>query len=202
MVFPIAHRINTIEDSNSIPESIGIEFDVHAYGSDLVVTHDPCCNGIKLQKFLKHNKQRFCAINIKEEGIEEEVINLALDIGLKRFFLFDVNLPQIYRLGSQYRNFLCLRISEFENPNLEELRFFSSYLWVDSFKGGFWMDQKQLKKAKKLDYSLCFVSPELHKPIVKKQIEFCRQVKRNINLLNNMDSVCTKDYKIYLADWQ
>ena len=87
MVFPIAHRINTIEDSNSIPESIGIEFDVHAYGSDLVVAHDPYCNGIKLVKFLKHNKERFCAINIKEEGIEEEVINLALDIGLKRFFL-------------------------------------------------------------------------------------------------------------------
>ena len=201
MVIPIAHRINTIEDSNSIPRNIGIEFDVHAYGSELVVSHDPFCNGVKLKNFLKHNKDRFCAINIKEEGIEKDVINLSLSLGLNSFFLFDVNLPQIYKLGDNYRNFLCLRISEYEKPNLEELKSFSKYLWVDSFKGKFWMNQEEIMYFKQLDYNLCFVSPELHKPIIKKQLEFSRDLKRNINFFDNMDSVCTKDYKIYFSDW-
>ena len=74
MIVPIAHRINTIEASNSIPESVGIEFDVHAYGSDLIVSHDPCTKGVKLKTFLEKNKNRLCAINIKEEGIETEMI--------------------------------------------------------------------------------------------------------------------------------
>ena len=201
MVLPIAHRINTIEDSDSIPRGIGIEFDVHAYGSELVVSHDPFCRGVKLHNFLKHNKDRFCAINIKEEGIEKKVIDLSLKIGLKNFFLFDVNLPQICKLGDRYRNFLCLRISEYEKPNLKELKNFSRYIWVDSFKGKFWMSQEEISNLKQLNFNLCFVSPELHRPIIKKQIEFSRDVKRNHNLFDSMDSVCTKDYKIYFSDW-
>ena len=128
MIVPIAHRINTIEDSKSIPLSIGIEFDVHAYGTELVVSHDPFCKGVKLNNFLKQNKDRFCAINIKEEGIEKDVIEMSLNLGLERFFLFDVNLPQICKIGEKYSNFLCIRISEYEKPNLEDLKNFSRYL--------------------------------------------------------------------------
>ena len=201
MVIPIAHRINTIEDSNSVPRSIGIEFDVHAYGSELVVSHDPFCKGVKLKNFLKHNKERFCAINIKEEGIEKEVIDLSLSLGMNNFFLFDVNLPQICKLGERYKNFLGLRISEYEKPNLEELRNFSRYLWIDSFKGQFWLNKEEILNLKRLEFNLCFVSPELHRPIIKKQLEFSRDLKRNYNLFGKMDSVCTKDYKIYFADW-
>ena len=201
MVTPIAHRINTIEDSDCIPSSIGIEFDVHAFGSELIVNHDPFCNGTKLRKFLKHNKNRLCAINIKEEGIEIEVIKICKELGLKKFFLFDVNTPQIFKLGKDYNEHLCLRISEFEKPNLKELRDFSRYLWVDTFKGNFWMSREEIISIKKLDYNFCFVSPELHKPLIKDQIEFSRIIKSNINLFNNMDSVCTKDYKIYFREW-
>ena len=122
MVLPIAHRINTIEESNSLPSCIGIEFDVHSYGNELIVAHDPFVKGIKLVKFLENNKNRLCAINIKEDGIEERVLDLSIKIGIEQFFLFDVNFPQIYKLGNKYQNHLCLRISEFEKPFIEKLR--------------------------------------------------------------------------------
>ena len=97
-----------------------------------------------MKKFIGFNKNRFCAINIKEEGIEKEVIDLSISLGLKNFFIFDINFPQILKLGSIYNNYLCLRLSEFEKPKLKELREFCSNLWIDTFKGGFWMSIKEL----------------------------------------------------------
>ena len=201
MVRPIAHRINTIEDSDSIPKSVGIEFDVHAYGNELIVAHDPFIKGVKLKKFLEHNKNRLCAINIKEDGIEKEVLELSIALGLERFFLFDVNFPQIYKLGNQHRKHLCLRLSEFEKPLLERLSDFTSYLWIDTFNGKFWMTKKEIINMKDLKYNLCFVSPELHIPNIKKQIEFSKKIKENIQLFDDKDSICTKDYKIYSRYW-
>ena len=58
MITPIAHRINTIEGSNSIPNSIGIEFDVRAYGSELIVSHDPFIKGVKLKNKFVRTKGR------------------------------------------------------------------------------------------------------------------------------------------------
>ena len=201
MILPIAHRINTVEDSISLPSAIGIEFDVHAYGKELIVAHDPFIKGVKLEKFLKTNKNRFCAINIKEDGIEKEVIELSIGLGLKDFFLFDVNFPQIYRLGQEYKKHMCIRISEYEKPPLEELRDYSNYLWIDSFNGKFWMNDKEIIEIKNLKYSMCFVSPELHTPNVKKQIKFSKTINENIHFFDEHDHICTKDYKIYSRYW-
>tara|TARA_Y100001978_G_C23607595_1_gene391918 strand:+ start:394 stop:999 length:606 start_codon:yes stop_codon:yes gene_type:complete len=201
MILPIAHRINSLEDARSLPKTVGVEFDVHAYGKDLIVAHDPFSQGIKLNKFLEFNKNRLCAINIKEEGIEREVIQLSQSLGVKDFFLFDVNFPQVFRLGNLYKKHLCIRLSEFEKPKLSELKNYCSYLWIDTFKGEFWMSEKELIHAKSLEYNLCFVSPELHVPNIKKQIQFSKKINDNITLLDEKDVVCTKDYKIYSTYW-
>ena len=91
---------------------------------------------VKLVKFLENNKNRLCAINIKEDGIEERVLDLSIKVSMF-VFLFDVNFPQIYKLVNKYQNHLCLRISEFEKPFIEKLRKFASYLWIDTFNGEF-----------------------------------------------------------------
>ncbi len=201
MIRPIAHRINNLELSDALPCSVGIEFDVHAYGKELIVAHDPHIHGVNFKKFIGLNKNRFCAINIKEEGIEKEVIDLSIDLGLENFFIFDVNFPQILKLGSIYKNYLCLRVSEFEKPKLSELRDFCSNLWIDTFSGQFWMSEDELNYVKDLKYNLCFVSPELHKPNVAHQLKFAKTLKQNIKFLDSNDRVCTKDYKIYSAHW-
>lgn len=201
MITPIAHRINTIDAANSIPKPIGIEFDVRAYGTDLVVSHDPYIKGIRLKHFLEKNKHRFCAINIKEEGIEQDVIEMSMALGIKNFFLFDVNFPQLFRLPNIYKKHLCLRISEFEKPFLDELTDLCKYLWIDTFGGNLWISDEEIIYLKKLKFNLCFVSPELHRPVVKKQLEFAKKFKVKIDLFDDMDTICTKDYKIYSRYW-
>ena len=201
MITPIAHRINSIEAANSIPSSVGIEFDVRAYNSDLIVSHDPFIKGVKLKTFLEKNTDRLCAINIKEEGIERDVIEISKNLGVKNFFLFDVNFPQVFKLANEYKKHLCLRISEFEKPLLSEVNELCTYLWIDTFGGDFWISKEQIKYLKKLQFNLCFVSPELHRPVVKKQIEFAKNFKNNIELFDEKDTICTKDYKIYSEYW-
>ena len=60
------------------------------------------------------------------------------------------------------------------------------------------MSREEIKYVKDLKYKLCFVSPELHKPRLKKQIKFTRELKKNIEFFDSMDSICTKDYNLYL----
>ena len=59
------------------------------------------------------------------------------------------------------------------------------------------MSREEIKYLKDLKYKLCLVSPELHRPRVKKQIEFAREFKKNIDFFDDMDSICTKDYNLY-----
>ena len=96
---------------------------------------------------------------------------------------------------------MCIRISEFEKPVLQELRDYSSYLWIDTFNGEFWISEQELIEIKKLNYTMCFVSPELHIPNIKRQMEFSKRIKQNIHFFDENDYICTKDYKIYSSYW-
>ena len=46
MINKIAHRILDFEKLCNLPDNIGIEFDVHAYGRELVIAHDAFNNGL------------------------------------------------------------------------------------------------------------------------------------------------------------
>ena len=41
------------------------------------------------------------------------------------------------------------------------------------------MSENEIKHVKELNYSLYFVSPELHSPNIKSQIEFSKNLKQN-----------------------
>ena len=63
------------------------------------------------------------------------------------------------------------------------------------------MSDEEIIYIKKLKYNLCFVSPELHEPNIKRQIDFSKMVKKKVAFFDDKDSICTKDYKIYSTYW-
>jgi len=197
MITPVAHRINSLEASLDLPKEVGIEFDVHAYKNELVVAHDAFRDGVKLSSLLEISKDRLCAINVKEEGIEEKIIELSYAIGVKSFFLFDVNFPQIYRFGEKYSQHFCLRLSQLEKPSLSECRSLAKFLWIDTFNGEFWMNDEDIKYLKSLGYNLCFVSPELHRPPKGDHEQFILELKNILKYLDPMDSICTKHIDLW-----
>ncbi len=192
MILKIAHRICNLEDYYKLPQEVGLEFDLHAYGNKIVVAHDAFCNGINFCEFISEVKDRFLAINIKEEGIEEMVFDILSKEMCKRFFLFDVSVPQIFRLGKKYSRNFAFRLSQIEQINLEFCRQYADFIWIDTFDGSFWLNKDLILKLKNLSFNLCFVSPELHKPPLGDYKEFNKKLNSYISLLDNNDMVCTK----------
>ena len=195
MILKIAHRISNIEDYYKLPQKVGLEFDLHAYGNQIVVSHDAFCNGIKFCDFISIVKDRFLAINIKEEGIEERVFDILSKEMCTNFFLFDVSVPQIFRLGKRYSKHFAFRLSQIEQINYKFCREYADFIWIDTFDGSFWLNKDLILELKNLSFKLCFVSPELHKPPLGDFKIFNKKLDSYNCLLDNNDMVCTKYYK-------
>ncbi len=192
MIFKIAHRILNLEALDKVPLSWGIEFDVHAFGKNLVIAHEPFLDGILFSDFISQTKGRFLAVNIKEEGIEEIVISELKNKNISNFFLFDVTTPQVFRLGEKHSKVLAIRYSQLEKIDLLESRKFAKYLWLDTFNGAFWLDKKLIREIKNLGFNICFVSPELHRPPLGNKNIFYKNLLKHENIFDEGDSICTK----------
>jgi len=92
----IAHRINTIEELQELPPDYGVEIDIRAYNGRLILSHDPYQDGEALEEFLAEVGNRFVVFNIKESGIEDDVVDLAARYEVTEYFLLDVEFPYIY----------------------------------------------------------------------------------------------------------
>lgn len=195
MLKKIAHRILDFKSLKNIPKDIGIEFDVHSYGENLVITHDAFCDGIHFEQFIGKTDNRFLAVNIKEEGIEERVLDFLLKINYSNFFLFDVSVPQIFRLGKKHSNHLAFRISQIEKIDYEYCRKFARYIWLDTFDGTFWPKKELIVELKRLSYQICFVSPELHRPPIGDHLIYQNKLLEFESIIGNKDLICTKYYQ-------
>ena len=49
----IVHRKNNLGSLELTPKKYGIEIDIRTYSGELIIMHDPFCNGIKLNDWLK-----------------------------------------------------------------------------------------------------------------------------------------------------
>ncbi|MBN2368844.1 hypothetical protein JXC34_07510 [Candidatus Woesearchaeota archaeon] len=157
----IIHRINTIEELKKIPKDCGVEIDVRAYGDKLILNHEPHADGEDLRAYLTYYDHAFIIFNIKEDGIEEEVINLAKEHKIENFFLLDVEYPFIYK-STQKTGFrkLAIRYSE-----VEPIEFALSHkgkadwVWVDT-NTFLPLDKKSYSDLKDAGFKLCLVCPE------------------------------------------
>ena len=92
----IIHRINKIKDLKKIPVNFGVEIDIRTMGSNLILNHDPFTKGDKLINYLENYKHQTLVLNLKEAGIEKNVLNLIRKYKIKSYFLLDVEMPYMY----------------------------------------------------------------------------------------------------------
>lgn len=72
-----------------------MEIDIRAFGSKLILNHEPFESGDLLEDYLTDYKNGTIVLNIKEAGIEKEVLRLVRDARIKSYFLLDVEYPYI-----------------------------------------------------------------------------------------------------------
>lgn len=128
----IIHRVNSIAGLKAIPLKYGVEIDIRAYKNQLILNHEPFENGDNLEKYLKQYKHAFIIFNIKESGVEQQVIELAKKYGIKKYFLLDVEPYWIHHATTSGFSKVAMRYSENEPIAMaRKYKGKADWLWID-----------------------------------------------------------------------
>ena len=129
----VIHRVNERARLARIPREYGAEIDLRADGSTLILNHDPFKGGERFTDWLEAYEHGLLVLNIKEAGIESEVIRLVEARNVKQFFLLDVEFPYIYRATRAGERRIALRYSEDEAiESVLNYRGKANWVWIDT----------------------------------------------------------------------
>jgi len=130
----IIHRVNTIKGLKQIQPKFGTEIDIRAWGNDLILNHEPFLSGEKLENYLDEYHHGTLILNIKEAGIEDEVLRLVrLRPQIKSYFLLDIEFPYLYRATRQGEKSIAIRFSEEESIELaKKYSGIVDWVWIDT----------------------------------------------------------------------
>ena len=185
----ICHRVNEINHLMKIPTEFGVEIDIRTLNGKLILAHDPFTKGICLDEWIKHFKHKLIIANVKEEGLENEIISIFEKNNINNYFFLDQSIPFLIKTIKSGNKNVAIRLSEYESID-NSLRFvgMAKWVWIDFFNF-FPLDQRQFKILKSLKFQICLVSPELQ----GYSKEYILDLKKQLSKLNlNPDAVCTK----------
>ncbi len=154
------HRVNTVAELDAVPQAMGIELDLRSSGDRVIVTHDPFTEGPTIEEYFPHIGRRPCIFNVKCEGIEPRVRELAAASGVEDYFMLDLSVPAAVKLARLGETRMAVRYSELE-PAAGALAWKgrASWLWVDCFDH-FPVDEPSWSELAAA-FRICLVSPEL-----------------------------------------
>ncbi|MFP4656570.1 MAG: hypothetical protein ACLFNK_03240 [Candidatus Woesearchaeota archaeon] len=159
----IIHKANKISDLSKIPEKFGVEIDVRSYGQELILNHEPYLPGDRLDAYLAACSNRMIIFNIKEDGIEDDVIRMAERYGLSEYFLLDVEFPYIYKATRHTaERRIAARFSEAEpiesvKSLMREDKPMVDWVWIDTnTRLPITSDNKEILER----FNTCLVCPE------------------------------------------
>jgi hypothetical protein len=188
----IEHRVNTIEKLAAVPLHRGIEVDIRDYDGHLRLEHDPLLSGQRLADLLQASRHPLIIFNVKCDGLEERIIQMAAEYQVNDYFFLDVAPPTLIRLAQRGIRKAAVRYSEYE-PIESALALAGQvdWVWVDCFTY-LPLDPHSYQKLHQ-HFKICLVSPELQKFPRQSIQEFRRQLQDM-----PVDAVCSD----YCADWE
>lgn len=149
---------------HSFALGFGTETDVRDYQGKLVISHDIATkNSILLEEFLtlykKYSANLPLALNIKADGLQENLKSELKYFDIENYFVFDMSVPDgLMYLKAGLKTFT--RQSEYEKqPSFYEE---ASGVWLDEFHSH-WIDLNVIKQHLQHGKRVCIVSPDLHK---------------------------------------
>ena len=188
----IAHMINALEELEKVPKEYGVEIDLRSScDTGVVLSHDKIEQGktyLTLDRFLQNYDHNFIIANIKESGIEIDVINKIRKF-TNNFFLLDIEFPFIISSNKKYKDYLSIRYSEYESiETVKKLKDYVNWVWIDTFSKLPVLDNNLS------DFKSCLVSPcrwgrqediAIYKEVLKSKNFNLDAVMAELSLLNS-----------------
>lgn len=191
----IAHRRNLASELAATPVHLGVEIDIRTQGGDFILHHDPFCDGELLERWLDRFGHGTLILNVKEEGLEDRLIELMTARGIVRFFFLDQSFPFLVRTAARGERRCAVRVSEFESVETAlSLADRIDWVWVDCFTR-FPLDGAAAKVLSDAGFRLCLVSPELHGRPAETEIPALRRLLEAEGIEAN--AVCTKHPELW-----
>lgn len=187
----IRHRRNTIAELEATDKRYGVEVDIRSYGDLLVIHHDPFVKGILFSDWLTSFQHNTLILNVKEEGLEERLLDLMGQHGIEHFFFLDQSFPFLIKIAESGESRCAVRVSEFESIDTAlSLAGKVEWVWVDCFSR-FPLDAHSADRLVSAGFKLCLVSPELQGRSAPEEIPLLRKLLAREKI--EPHAVCTKD---------
>lgn len=157
----IAHRRNSVADLLATPTQFGVEVDIRSRDQELIIHHDPYVEGVDFEHWFAHYQHGTLILNVKEEGLEERLVQLMKSRGCDDYFFLDQSFPYLVKWADRGENRCAIRVSEFESLDTAlSLAGRVNWVWVDCFTR-FPLTGDQAQRLQNAGLRLCLVSPEL-----------------------------------------
>ncbi len=192
----IAHRRNTLQELQQTPIEYGVEVDIRSYGDELIIHHDPFIIGNRFEEWIAAYRHDLLILNVKEEGLEQRLLELMAKHNIQNFFFLDQSFPFLLKTARNGERRCAVRVSEFESIETAlRLKGIAEWIWVDTFTQ-FPLTAAQAKQLQEAGFKLCLVSGELQGRAAQDDIP---QTKQQLHALGiTMDAVCTKMPELWL----
>ncbi len=186
----IRHRCNTIDDLKSTPPELGVEIDLRTNDRDLIVAHDPFAAGPLFSDWIKHYKHQFLILNVKEEALEQSVLEVLDHHDVSEFFFLDQTFPFLLKTALAGERRCAVRVSEFESVETAlAMSDLIDWVWVDTFTK-LALSRAEAQALKGAGLKLCLVSPDLLGRTAPEDIDDIQaEIRREAITIN---AVCTK----------
>jgi hypothetical protein len=174
----------------SLSHGFGIETDIRANNGKLVISHDIANDEcMTFENFLaiykSYNHELPLALNIKEDGLCEELEDILDIFKISNYFVFDMSIPDTIGYMVKKLNFYS-RQSEYEIvPAFYDK---ADGVWMDEFHEH-WIEKRNIIEHIEKSKKICIVSPELHGRNFLREWEEYRDIERELNSFNLM--ICT-----------
>lgn len=193
----ISHRRNTLAELRATPRQYGVEIDLRSRGHELILHHDAFVDGENFERWIENYEHGTLILNVKEEGLEQRLLNIMKDRGIDDFFFLDQSFPFLIRTTRMGERRCAVRVSEFEQLDTAmTLAGKADWIWVDCFTR-FPLSSQDAATLKQGGFKLCLVSPELQGRDAEAEIPLMRRLLAELGI--TADAACTKRPELWEA---
>ena len=154
----------------------GVETDLRDIKGEIVISHNmPRGNEMSFEDLLKllDGRALTLALNIKADGMADEIKRLLEKYNVSNYFTFDMSIPEMVY---QHKTGLNVFTGLSDIVPLPVMYEQAKGVWLDCFNSD-WFGEVEIQNILNQDKKVCIVSPDLHKREYKSVWEKYRNVK-------------------------